>query len=49
MAKEFQSWCTERGIKNKFASVAHPQSNGKVEVTNRTSNSGWYQKEDRRG
>ena len=36
MAKEFQEWCADRGIQNKFASVSHPQSNGQVEVTNRT-------------
>ena len=35
-SKEFTSWCAEKGIMNKFASVAHPQSNGQVEVTNRT-------------
>ena len=33
---DFKSWCTEMGIKNHFATVAHPQSNGQVEVTNRT-------------
>lgn len=32
----FKSWCTEMKIKQKFTSVAHPQANGQVEVTNRT-------------
>lgn len=33
---DFKSWCTEMGIKNHFTTVAHPQSNDQVEVTNRT-------------
>lgn len=32
----FKSWCAELNIKQKFTSVAHPQANGQVEVTNRT-------------
>lgn len=34
--EDFRSWCSSQGIKNHFATVAHPQSNGQVEVTNRT-------------
>ncbi|CAA0817909.1 P-loop containing nucleoside triphosphate hydrolases superfamily protein, partial [Striga hermonthica] len=34
--KRIQAWCVDMGIKQRFASVAHPQANGKVEVTNRT-------------
>ena len=33
-AEEFQDFCTSQGIKLKFASVAHPQSNGQVEKAN---------------
>ena len=32
----FKAWCTEMKIQQKFTSVAHPQANGQVEVTNRT-------------
>lgn len=32
----FKSWCTEMKVVQKFTSVAHPQANGQVEVTNRT-------------
>lgn len=32
----FKSWCAELNIQQKFTSVAHPQANGQVEVTNRT-------------
>ncbi|XP_071732849.1 uncharacterized protein [Rutidosis leptorrhynchoides] len=31
----FRSWCEELGIKKNFTSVAHPQANGHVEVTNK--------------
>ncbi|XP_071695696.1 uncharacterized protein [Rutidosis leptorrhynchoides] len=31
----FRSWCEELGIKQNFTSVAHPQANGQVEVTNK--------------
>ena len=32
----FKGFCSELGIKLRFISVAHPQTNGKTEVTNRT-------------
>ena len=32
----FRDFCSELGIKNHYSSPAHPQANGKVEVTNRT-------------
>ena len=32
----FKDWCVKQGIKQNFTSVAHPQANGQVEVTNRT-------------
>lgn len=32
----FKAWCLEMKITQKFTSVAHPQANGQVEVTNRT-------------
>ncbi|GJZ23752.1 reverse transcriptase domain-containing protein [Tanacetum coccineum] len=32
----FREWCEELKIKQNFTSVAHPQSNGQTEVTNRT-------------
>ena len=32
----FREWCEELKIKQHFTSVAHPQSNGQTEVTNRT-------------
>ncbi|XP_071739818.1 uncharacterized protein [Rutidosis leptorrhynchoides] len=31
----FRSWCEELNIKQTFISVAHPQANGQVEVTNK--------------
>lgn len=31
-----QDWCESMGIRQRFVSVAHPQANGQVEVTNRT-------------
>lgn len=31
-----QPWCEEMGITQRFTSVAHPQANGQLEVTNRT-------------
>ncbi|XP_071699829.1 uncharacterized protein [Rutidosis leptorrhynchoides] len=31
----FRSWCEEINIKQTFTSVAHPQANGQVEVTNK--------------
>jgi transposase InsO family protein len=33
-SKEFKSYCEGLGIKLKFASVAHPKTNGQVEKTN---------------
>ncbi|KAL0454672.1 UNVERIFIED_CONTAM: hypothetical protein Slati_0806400 [Sesamum latifolium] len=33
--KRLQEWCGGLRIKQRFTSVAHPQSNGQVEVTNR--------------
>jgi transposase InsO family protein len=33
-AKEVKEWCTKMGIKLDYASVYHPQSNGKVEWAN---------------
>ena len=32
----FHEFCTELGIRHRFTSVGHPQSNGEAEVTNRT-------------
>ena len=32
----FRDFCLELGIKNHYSSLAHPQANGQVEVTNRT-------------
>ncbi|XP_074336827.1 uncharacterized protein LOC141673998 [Apium graveolens] len=36
VGSEFEAYLKELGIKHKRASVAHPQGNGQVEVTNRT-------------
>lgn len=36
VGSKFVKFLSERGIKHKKASVCHPQSNGQVEVTNRT-------------
>jgi IS30 family transposase len=33
-SKEFKNYCESLGIKLKFASVAHPNSNGQVEKAN---------------
>ncbi|KAL0427162.1 UNVERIFIED_CONTAM: hypothetical protein Slati_2891000 [Sesamum latifolium] len=33
--RRLQEWCQGLHIKQRFTSVAHPQSNGQVEVTNR--------------
>jgi transposase InsO family protein len=33
-SKEFKSYCGSMGIKLKFASVAHPKTNGQVEKAN---------------
>ena len=33
---KFRDFCAELGIKNYYSSLAHPQSNGQVEVTIRT-------------
>jgi hypothetical protein len=33
-SKEFKSYCKSMGIKLKFASVAHPKTNGQVEIAN---------------
>ena len=32
----FKDFCLELGIKNHYLSLAHPQANGQVEVTNRS-------------
>ncbi len=32
----FREFCSEFGIDHRFTSVAHPQTNGETEVTNRT-------------
>lgn len=32
----FRDWCVDKGITHRFTSVAHPQANGKTEVSNRT-------------
>ena len=32
----FRGFCSELDIKNHYSSLAHPQANGQVEVTNRT-------------
>ena len=32
----FRDFCSELGIKNHYSSLAHPQANGQVEVTNQT-------------
>jgi transposase InsO family protein len=34
IAKEFQDFCVDSGIKINYASVSHPQSNGRVERSN---------------
>ena len=34
--KSFKDFCSQQGIKNHYSSPAHPQANGKVEVTNRS-------------
>ncbi|XP_074337254.1 uncharacterized protein LOC141674444 [Apium graveolens] len=36
VGSDFEAYLKELGIKHKRASVAHPQGNGQVEVTNRT-------------
>jgi transposase InsO family protein len=33
-SKEFKSYCEGLGIKLKFASIAHPKTNGQVEKAN---------------
>jgi transposase InsO family protein len=33
-AREFKDFCADSGIKIKYASVSHPQSNGQVERSN---------------
>ncbi|XP_073025178.1 uncharacterized protein [Primulina eburnea] len=35
-AAKIQAWCKEMKIQQVFTSIAYPQSNGQVEVTNRT-------------
>jgi transposase InsO family protein len=37
-SKEFKSYCESMGIKLKFASVAHPNTNGQVEKANKLHN-----------
>ena len=34
--KKFKEFCSEFKINHRFTSMAHPQSNGEAEVTNRT-------------
>ena len=34
--KSFRDFCSQLGIKNHYSSLAHPQSNGQVEVANRS-------------
>ncbi|XP_052204031.1 uncharacterized protein LOC127809308 [Diospyros lotus] len=34
--QSIQEWCQELGIRQHFTSVAHPQANGQIELTNRT-------------
>jgi IS30 family transposase len=34
MSKEFKGYCKSMGIKLKFASIAHPKTNGQVEKAN---------------
>lgn len=34
-SKRIRAWCTSMKIRQRFTSVAHPQANGQVEVTNR--------------
>jgi transposase InsO family protein len=49
-SREFQQWCSDKGIKNQYASMTHQQSNGQVEVTNRTIVDGLRKKlEGRKG
>jgi hypothetical protein len=33
-SKEFKNYCESMGIKLKFASIAHPKTNGQVEIAN---------------
>ena len=33
---QFRERCSEQGVRLRYSSVAHPQSNGQVEVSNRT-------------
>ncbi|KAI3448580.1 hypothetical protein Pfo_005245 [Paulownia fortunei] len=47
--KKIQSWCAEMKIKQHFTSVAHPQANGQVEVTNRIILQGIKTRLDRSG
>ncbi|CAA0822343.1 Unknown protein, partial [Striga hermonthica] len=46
--KQIQTWCLDIGIKQRFASVAHPQTNGQAEVTilGIKKNPFWLQKEE---
>ena len=32
----FRYFCSELGIKNHYSSIAHPQANGQVKVTNQS-------------
>jgi transposase InsO family protein len=49
-SREFQQWCADKGIKNQYASVMHPQSNKNVEYTFRTIIDGLRKKlEDSKG
>lgn len=35
-SKLFQEYCGSLGISNRYSSLTYPQSNGKVEATNKT-------------
>lgn len=39
-SQRIQEWCESMSIKQRFVSVAHPQANGQVEVTNRILSEG---------
>ncbi|XP_052172285.1 uncharacterized protein LOC127788213 [Diospyros lotus] len=34
--RSVREWCQELGIRQQFTSIAHPQANGQIELTNRT-------------
>ena len=45
---KFKTFCSELGIKLRFTSVAHPQTNGQTEVSNRTIMQGLKKRLDER-